>query len=83
MARLNVLRYDPQLNLKFRLKLKLFSSTPQSAEPVALWKGVLQAHSQHAGCPSIQSLQKFASLEENGFDVEDCLRLTVNTKSVS
>lgn len=55
----------------------------QSAEPIAPWKGVLQAHSHHAGCPSIQNLLKFSSLEENGFDVEDCLRLSVNTKSVS
>lgn len=55
----------------------------QPAEPIAPWKGVLQAHSHHAGCPSIQNLLKYSSLEENGFDVEDCLRLTVITKSVS
>lgn len=48
----------------------------------APWKGILQAHRNHAGCPSIQDLVKFAKMEENGVDVEDCLRLTVNTKSV-
>ncbi|KAL7739779.1 hypothetical protein ACLKA6_018025 [Drosophila palustris] len=54
----------------------------KSAEPVSPWKGILQAHNHHAGCPSIQNLVKFANLEENGVDVEDCLRLTVNTKSL-
>ncbi|EDW63755.1 glutactin [Drosophila virilis] len=54
----------------------------KAAEPTAPWKGILQAHRHHAGCPSIQDLVKFAKLEENGYDVEDCLRLTVNTKSL-
>ncbi|XP_002003701.4 glutactin [Drosophila mojavensis] len=52
------------------------------AEMAAPWKGILQAHRNHAGCPSIQDLVKFAKMEENGVDVEDCLRLTVNTKSL-
>ncbi|XP_039502201.1 glutactin [Drosophila santomea] len=52
------------------------------AEPAPSWKGVLPAHRPHAGCPSIQDLIVFAKLEEDGFDVEDCLRLTVNTKAM-
>ncbi|XP_037711150.1 glutactin [Drosophila subpulchrella] len=52
------------------------------AEPAPSWRGVLPAHRPHAGCPSIQDLAAFAKLEENGFDVEDCLRLTVNTKAM-
>jgi len=55
----------------------------QPAEPAPSWKGVLPAHRPHAGCPSIQDLIVFAKLEEDGFDVEDCLRLSVNTKAVS
>ncbi|XP_060664271.1 LOW QUALITY PROTEIN: glutactin [Drosophila nasuta] len=54
----------------------------KAAEAIAPWKGILQAHKHHIGCPSIQNLVKFASLEENGVDIEDCLRLTVNTKSL-
>ncbi|KAH8376676.1 hypothetical protein KR093_000734 [Drosophila rubida] len=54
----------------------------KAAEAAGPWKGILQAHKHHVGCPSIQNLVKFASLEENGIDVEDCLRLTVNTKSL-
>ncbi|XP_052852044.1 LOW QUALITY PROTEIN: glutactin [Drosophila gunungcola] len=52
------------------------------AEPAPSWRGVLPAHRPHAGCPSIQDLLVFAKLEEEGFDVEDCLRLTVNTKAM-
>ncbi|XP_017076015.2 glutactin [Drosophila eugracilis] len=54
----------------------------KSAEPAPAWKGVLPAHRPHAGCPSIQDLIVFAKLEENGYEVEDCLRLTVNTKAM-
>ncbi|EDW80417.1 uncharacterized protein Dwil_GK18668 [Drosophila willistoni] len=54
----------------------------KAAEPALPWKGVLSAHRHHAGCPSIQDILKFAKLEEEGFDVEDCLRLTINTKSL-
>ncbi|XP_034473882.1 glutactin [Drosophila innubila] len=54
----------------------------KAAEAASPWKGILQAHKHHAGCPSIQNLLKFVNLEENGVDVEDCLRLTVNTKSL-
>ncbi|XP_023170924.2 glutactin [Drosophila hydei] len=52
------------------------------AELTSSWKGILQAHRHHAGCPSIQDLVKFAKMEENGIDIEDCLRLTVSTKSL-
>ncbi|XP_016979622.1 glutactin [Drosophila rhopaloa] len=52
------------------------------AGPAPAWRGVLPAHRPHAGCPSIQELLVFAKLEEDGFDVEDCLRLTVNTKAM-
>ncbi|XP_030377163.1 glutactin [Scaptodrosophila lebanonensis] len=52
------------------------------AEPTGQWKGVLQAHRHHAGCPSIQDLEKFAKLEKSGEDVEDCLRLTINTRKM-
>ncbi|KAH8410326.1 hypothetical protein KR009_012073 [Drosophila setifemur] len=54
----------------------------QTAEPAPAWKGVLPAHRPHAGCPSIQDLLLFAKMEENGFDVEDCMRLTINTKAM-
>ncbi|ALC39825.1 CG9289 [Drosophila busckii] len=52
----------------------------KAAQPITPWKGILQAHRSHAGCPSIQSLLQFAKLEENGIDVEDCLRLTLEGK---
>lgn len=64
------------------LILLIYINPLKAAEPTTPWKGILQAHRHHAGCPSIQDLVKFAKLEENGYDVEDCLRLTVNTKSV-
>ncbi|EDW03514.1 glutactin [Drosophila grimshawi] len=54
----------------------------KAAEPVSPWKGILLAHRPHAGCPSIQDLGKFAKLEEDDYDIENCLRLTVNTKSL-
>ncbi|KAH8260823.1 hypothetical protein KR038_003628 [Drosophila bunnanda] len=52
------------------------------AEPAPAWRGSLPAHRPHAGCPSIQDLHMFAKLEEEGYDVEDCLRLTINTKAM-
>ncbi|XP_017022540.1 glutactin [Drosophila kikkawai] len=52
------------------------------AEPAPAWKGSLPAHRPHAGCPSIQDLLMFSKLEEEGYDVEDCLRLTINTKAM-
>ncbi|KAH8249046.1 hypothetical protein KR032_005441 [Drosophila birchii] len=52
------------------------------AEPAPAWRGSLPAHRPHAGCPSIQDLLMFSKLEEEGYDVEDCLRLTINTKAM-
>ncbi|KAH8324823.1 hypothetical protein KR074_006948 [Drosophila pseudoananassae] len=70
-------------------KIKQFLDIPygkaerfKKAEPAPAWRGVLPAHRPHAGCPSIQDMLLFAKLEEDGYDVEDCLRLTVNTKAM-
>ncbi|XP_026843478.1 glutactin [Drosophila persimilis] len=54
----------------------------KAAEPASSWRGVLPAHRHHPGCPSIQDLLKYAKLEEDGFDVEDCLRLSISTKAM-
>ncbi|KAH8283611.1 hypothetical protein KR018_009332 [Drosophila ironensis] len=70
-------------------KIKQFLDIPygkaerfQAAEPAPAWKGALPSHRPHAGCPSIQDILMFAKLEEDGYDVEDCMRLTINTKAM-
>ncbi|XP_065362194.1 glutactin [Calliphora vicina] len=51
--------------------------------PVAPWTSVLNADKPHHGCPSLQDLYGFETLNSKNINVEDCLRLTVNTKSVN
>lgn len=51
--------------------------------PVTPWSKVLPADKPHHGCPSLQDLVNYENLKSKNIDVEDCLRLTVNTKSVS
>ncbi|KAM7354798.1 glutactin [Cochliomyia hominivorax] len=49
--------------------------------PINPWTNVLHAEKPHHGCPSIQDLVNYEIFKSKNFDVEDCLRLTVSTKS--
>ncbi|CAD7003218.1 glutactin-like [Ceratitis capitata] len=51
--------------------------------PVAVtpWEGVLNAHKSHVGCPSLQDLNNYNHWRKKKIDFEDCLRLSVSTKS--
>lgn len=51
--------------------------------PASPWTNVLNADKPHHGCPSIQDLVSYEALKLKNIDPEDCLRLTINTKSVS
>lgn len=51
--------------------------------PVAPWTNTLRADKPHYGCPSLQDFLNYETLKEKNVEVEDCLRLTINTKSVS
>ncbi|KAI8122223.1 Glutactin [Lucilia cuprina] len=51
--------------------------------PVTPWSNVLSADKPHHGCPSLQDLVSYEALKAKKINVEDCLRLTVNTKSVT
>ena len=51
--------------------------------PATPWTYVLNAEKPHHGCPSLQDLISYETLKLKNIDVEDCLRLTINTKSVS
>ncbi|XP_036325556.1 glutactin [Rhagoletis pomonella] len=53
---------------------------PQPIEP---WQGILNAYKPHVGCPSSQDLYNFETWRKKKVDFEDCLRLSVSSKSLS
>lgn len=50
---------------------------------VVPWNGVLKAEKPYYGCPSLGDDYDFELLKSNNVEVEDCLRLSIHTKSVS
>lgn len=50
--------------------------------PVAPWTGTLKAERPFGGCPALQDDSDYSALKSRNIEVEDCLRLTINTKSV-
>ncbi|XP_067647503.1 glutactin [Eurosta solidaginis] len=47
------------------------------------WEGILKAHKPHVGCPSLFDLNSYEAWQEKKIDFENCLRLSVSTKSLS
>ncbi|XP_037929623.1 glutactin-like [Teleopsis dalmanni] len=60
----------PVGNLRFK--------PPVPTEP---WDNVLDTYKSHPGCPSLQIINKLKSTKKKNINLEDCLRLTVSTKS--
>ncbi|XP_061390778.1 glutactin [Musca vetustissima] len=52
------------------------------AKPVQPWAGTLKAERPFNGCPALDDLSDYEALLAKNIEVEDCLRLTVNTKSL-
>ncbi|XP_073837698.1 glutactin [Musca autumnalis] len=51
------------------------------AKPVQPWTGTMKAERPYGGCPALDDDSDYDALLEKHIEVEDCLRLTVNTKS--
>ncbi|XP_075161051.1 glutactin [Haematobia irritans] len=51
------------------------------ASPVAPWTGTMKSERPFGGCPSIQDDKDYDSMKNRNIEPEDCLSVTINTKS--
>ncbi|XP_013111494.2 glutactin [Stomoxys calcitrans] len=53
------------------------------ASPVAPWTGTMKTERPFGGCPSIQDDKDYDALKARNIEAEDCLSVTISTKSFS